>query len=396
MLAIFGQISGAKLALNELGETRREILAGLFPQAPISGHDAASIDDRLDRSIQPSLILMNPPFSAAPNVEGRFKHTTSQHVLSALARLKPGGRLILISGASFNPTTRAFQSTFIRIAETANVVFSCPIAGRVFAKHGTTIDTRLTVIDKHQPGDPKHAIDPDVFYPISETLSDVLETLGLQCPKRQRDTPTTQDGANAAPKPSAHSIRDAARRETQAIAAERAKHPFDSVETIKLDYLPKSWADPTGSITEAVYEDYELQAFTIEGAASHPTALVQSAAMASVSPPMPKHRPVLPKALIEDGVLSGPQLESVIYAGDVHATHLKGFFKRGELEGQLVAARDDDEDTFRLRKGWFLGDGTGCGKGRQVAGIILDNWMNGRKRSVWITETSTVTFFLFY
>lgn len=42
-----------------------------------------------------------------------------------------------------------------------------------------------------------------------------------------------------------------------------------------------------------------------------------------------------------------------------------------------MAAAEGDEGAFRLRKGWFLGDGTGCGKGRQVAGIILDNWLKG-------------------
>ena len=43
--------------------------------------------------------------------------------------------------------------------------------------------------------------------------------------------------------------------------------------------------------------------------------------------------------------------------------------------------------AFRLRKGWFLGDGTGCGKGRQVAGIILDNWLRGRRRAVWVSKS---------
>jgi hypothetical protein len=34
------------------------------------------------------------------------------------------------------------------------VVFSAAIEGAVYAKHGTTIDTRLTVIDKQPAGDP--------------------------------------------------------------------------------------------------------------------------------------------------------------------------------------------------------------------------------------------------
>ena len=38
------------------------------------------------------------------------------------------------------------------------------------------------------------------------------------------------------------------------------------------------------------------------------------------------------------------------------------------------------------RKGFFLGDGTGAGKGRQVAACILDNWLQGRRRHIWITK----------
>jgi len=52
-------VLGAGLALNELAETRREVLRALFEGAPISDHDAASIDDRLDRAITPSVIVMN-------------------------------------------------------------------------------------------------------------------------------------------------------------------------------------------------------------------------------------------------------------------------------------------------------------------------------------------------
>src|SRR5690606_20870042 len=40
-----------------------------------------------------------------------------------------------------------------------------------------------------------------------------------------------------------------------------------------------------------------------------------------------------------------------------------------------------------FRRGWFLGDGTGAGKGRQVAGVLLDNWLKGRRRAVWISKS---------
>jgi hypothetical protein len=44
----------------------------------------------------------------------------------------------------------------------------------------------------------------------------------------------------------------------------------------------------------------------------------------------------------------------------------------------------------RFRRGWFLGDGTGCGKGRQVAGMILDSWLTGRRRALWISKSEAL------
>ena len=35
----------------------------------------------------------------------------------------------------------------------------------------------------------------------------------------------------------------------------------------------------------------------------------------------------------------------------------------------------------------MLGDGTGCGKGRQVAAIILDHWLRGRRRALWLSAS---------
>lgn len=126
-----------------------------------------------------------------------------------------------------------------------------------------------------------------------------------------------------------------------------------------------------GELTESVYEPYRPQRLAIEGAREHPGALVQSTAMASVSPPMPRHALAIPRRLIDGGALSIAQLEAVVYAGDAHA--------------QILPAAP--EATVKYRRGFFVGDGTGVGKGREVAGIILDNWMSGRRRAVWVSET---------
>src|SRR3546814_8706129 len=64
MLAIQAELAGAQLVLNELAEGRAALLSRLFSGVTVSGHDAASIDDRMPISARPSVILMNPPFSA--------------------------------------------------------------------------------------------------------------------------------------------------------------------------------------------------------------------------------------------------------------------------------------------------------------------------------------------
>ena len=35
----------------------------------------------------------------------------------------------------------------------------------------------------------------------------------------------------------------------------------------------------------------------------------------------------------------------------------------------------------------MLGDGTGCGKGRQVAAAVLDQWLRGRRRALWLSQS---------
>ena len=388
LLAIYAKLAGAKLHLNEIDDVRADLLGELFPDAAVSRHDASSIDDRLDASVSPSLIIMNPPFSAALGVEGRYKAAMGQHVLSALDRLQPDGRLVVVSGANFSQANTAFRSAFKRIGEIATIRFSAPIAGRVYARHGTTTETRLTVIDKRE------GLTPDLtaaYHDQAESSQALLALVQAHCPPRLIFEPTEQ-AANASrssvvQSPSIQSLRDKARSQVRAVEAEKARHPFDLIEAEEIAYLPKLWTEKSSRLTEALYEGYEVQSITIEGAHPHPTALVQSAAMASVAPPLPSYRPKLHAKLITDGALSDAQIESIIYAGEAHEQHLSSWFRHDDEDQRLVACEADAEDGFQLRKGWFLGDGTGCGKGRQVAGVILDNWVRGRKRAIWVSKS---------
>ena len=62
-------------------------------------------------------------------------------------------------------------------------------------------------------------------------------------------------------------------------------------------------------------------------------------------------------------MVSEIQFERVIYAGQAHEQRLEN----------------------GARAGISIGDGTGAGKTSTLAGIILDNWFQNRRRTVWFS-----------
>ena len=154
LLAIFAELAKARLALNEIAETRAGLLGRLFRDVAVSRHNAEQIHDHLDAALRPSVVLMNPPFSASPKVAGRFAEAAMRHISSALARLAEGGRLVAITGHNIGPDQPAWREAFARLQQKGRVVFTATIAGRAYVRHGTTIETRLTVIDRIPAEDP--------------------------------------------------------------------------------------------------------------------------------------------------------------------------------------------------------------------------------------------------
>ncbi|MES2338747.1 MAG: strawberry notch family protein [Pseudomonadota bacterium] len=379
LLAIFAEIAGASLALNELADTRASLLEELFGSACVTRFDAAHIHDQLDDQFRPSVVLMNPPFSVAVHVDGNVRDAAYRHIASALARLAEGGRLVAVTGASFAPDNPAWAAAFARLTERGRIVFSGAIDGRAYARHGTTVATRLTVIDRVAPGTGGIAA---ATLPSAADAPGLLALVSAHVPSRDRWVARTV-------RPLTLAVRATPRR-FRAAGADRAIGPV-AEDAVELAYdVVDTTSDRCARISDALYEPFLLQTVSVPGAAPHPTPLVQSAAMASVRAPAPSYRPHVPTGLVAAGLLSDAQLETLILAGEAHSAELAGAWRVDDNFATLAAAADDDESAVRFRRGFMLGDGTGAGKGRQVAAVILDNWLKGRRRALWISKSDTL------
>ncbi|WP_231376787.1 strawberry notch family protein [Sphingomonas melonis] len=155
--------------------------------------------------------------------------------------------------------------------------------------------------------------------------------------------------------------------------------------TRNIDYTVMAEPAPVEEAV-GVYLPYRPSRIAIGCASQHPTALVESIAMGSITAPRPSYRPQLPAHVVDGKVLSDAQLETLIYASDAFERDLPGRFLPAE-EG-LSLTPDDAGQPYRT--GFFLADGTGAGKGRQVASIILDQWLRRRRKHVWISKTETL------
>ena len=121
---------------------------------------------------------------------------------------------------------------------------------------------------------------------------------------------------------------------------------------------------------EVEYETYAPAHGSIAGG-PHPDPVVETGTLAKVRPPVPTYEHAV-KDLCESGGLSALQMESVTYACMRHEQRLPG--ERNE------------------RAGFFLGDGAGVGKGRQIAGLVYEHRRRGGSRVLWVSTSADLKY----
>src|SRR5258705_1239381 len=312
-LALWSRSIGAQFICTEI-TPRRNVLLKQELGFETYQLDADILDDLFPAGIQPTAILMNPPFRATGGrVAKHSAHYGARHIESALRRLQQGGRLVAITGEGMRFQVSAFSEWWQRIAKAYNVRANLHLNGNEYGKYGTTFDVQLLVIDKtgQTPGDNWKEQLENIVWSDAATIENAWEALSDIA---DRPDTTTQNFD---------------------------REPEEANQTLFVSYSSAK----------------------LRGGKPHPAVIVESSSMAAVVPLDITYRPHLAAEIITEGQLSDVQLERVIYAGQRHEQRL----------------------ADSSRAGFFGGDGTGVGKGRILAGIIADNFNQGRKRALWLS-----------
>ena len=357
LMAIVAEGCGASLTLNELAPHRAALLDGLFPGASRTRHDAVHLKDLSPASGTFHAVLANPP----------FQHLEA-HLHAAIDCLADGGRLAAIVPSRLFEDAAAMRALAGRGAVAAKLAFP----SGVFAKHGTSVETGLLVLDREIAGAAAagSVITCETLAEAAKAAASVIARPNAQ--PRQFRTVTTS--ALLAPR-------------ARALASPSSRLGFlGSTSAVTYDVIP--WSGEGHDV--GLYQAYKLGRIAFTPSRPHPSPLVESGSMASVSPPAPTYRPVVPTRMLETDAVSDAQLETIVYAGEAHASILPGAWRISDAPHQLILVADDAEGAVQYRRGFFLGDGTGCGKGRQIAGVIADNMTQGRVRAVWLSRNDAL------
>jgi diguanylate cyclase (GGDEF)-like protein len=418
-LAVMAEaVSGGKpkIYTNEISERRQGHLKRLG--FDVTNVDASLIDGLLPAEIKPTAIIMNPPFSATGGrVKGHNTMYGARHVEQALSRLEPSGRLVAIVGQGMALDRPTFKNWWKGLAAKYNVRANIGIPGEEYGKYGTTFGNQLLIIDNNGPTPGANYAEQlkNIIKMKAENLEGVLNAIkniaqdrpALAKPEvsagvvvgkqgertgggagtaQQRSGGAGLPGGDVGPEedggpvsgnvPGTKPVGDTGggAGQPEPKPAEQPKPESAVVVSAKFDEATDggiesvigSEKDTEKREEEAGGKHVKYRPSKLKAGKPHPAHIVESASMASVEPPDITYTPNLPKSTIEDGKISNVQLETIVYAGQ-------------SFEKRLPDGK---------RAGYYIGDGTGLGKGRELAGIIFDQWRRGVKKAIWVSVST--------
>ena len=183
-LCTFALASGATVHANELSARRADLLAVLLAEAgqdparTLTRENADHLDAILPPAVRADVIAMNPPFSQTAGRLGSRRVPTvgTDHVLQALRRLDAGGRLVAVLSAGVRrgkPTHRAFFEAIN--ADPFRLRADVEVGGAVYRPYGTSVRTRLLVVDRAPGNAPER--DSARVEAVVESVADAVDEL---------------------------------------------------------------------------------------------------------------------------------------------------------------------------------------------------------------------------
>ncbi|XP_030471562.2 protein FORGETTER 1 isoform X2 [Syzygium oleosum] len=141
--------------------------------------------------------------------------------------------------------------------------------------------------------------------------------------------------------------------------------PPEEVNEVAIDVERE---EDEGGMLGETFTDYRPLKLSI--GPPHPDPVCETSSLSAVQPPEPTYDMKIKDKLETSKLLSCLQIETLVYACQRHLQHLAN----------------------GTRAGFFVGDGAGVGKGRTIAGLIWENWHQGRKKALWISVGSDLKY----